>query len=67
MVAKVLPRAHRASRCESGHGFGQEETFGSLAPFGGVKQSGVGRKGTQYGIENYQIIQYIQYITMMDV
>jgi len=47
----------------------REETFGSLALFGGVKQSGVGRKGMQFGIKTYQIIQYIQhmhFITMMD-
>ncbi len=47
-----------------------EETFGSLALFGGVKQSGVGRKVMQFGIKNYQIIHYIQpihYITMMDI
>ncbi|KAI0473698.1 Aldehyde/histidinol dehydrogenase [Xylariaceae sp. FL0804] len=31
------------------------------APFGGVKQSGFGREGSKYGIEEYQIIKTITY------
>ncbi|MFA9218377.1 MAG: NADP-dependent succinate-semialdehyde dehydrogenase [Sphingomonadaceae bacterium] len=30
-----------------------------IAPFGGVKQSGLGREGSTYGIEDYLIIKYI--------
>lgn len=30
-----------------------------VAPFGGVKQSGVGREGSHYGIDEYMIIKYI--------
>ncbi len=30
-----------------------------LAPFGGVKQSGLGREGSKYGIEDYLEIKYI--------
>ena len=30
-----------------------------VAPFGGVKQSGVGREGSKYGIEDYIDIKYI--------
>ena len=30
-----------------------------VAPFGGVKQSGVGREGSYYGIEDYLVIKYI--------
>ena len=30
-----------------------------VAPFGGVKQSGVGREGSRYGIEDYLVIKYI--------
>ena len=30
-----------------------------VAPFGGVKQSGVGREGSHYGIEDYLVIKYI--------
>lgn len=31
------------------------------APFGGVKQSGFGREGSRYGIEEYQVIKMITY------
>ncbi len=30
-----------------------------VAPFGGVKQSGVGREGSHYGIEDYLVVKYI--------
>jgi succinate-semialdehyde dehydrogenase/glutarate-semialdehyde dehydrogenase len=30
-----------------------------VAPFGGVKQSGVGREGSHYGFEDYLVIKYI--------
>ena len=30
-----------------------------VAPFGGVKQSGLGREGSHYGIEDYLVIKYI--------
>ena len=29
------------------------------APFGGVKESGIGREGSKYGIEDYLSIKYI--------
>ena len=29
-----------------------------VAPFGGVKQSGVGREGSHYGIEDYLVVKY---------
>ena len=29
------------------------------APFGGVKQSGIGREGSRYGIEDYLEIKYL--------
>ena len=29
------------------------------APFGGVKQSGLGREGSKYGIEDYVEIKYV--------
>ena len=30
-----------------------------VAPFGGVKQSGLGREGSQYGIDEYVEIKYV--------
>jgi succinate-semialdehyde dehydrogenase / glutarate-semialdehyde dehydrogenase len=30
-----------------------------VAPFGGVKQSGVGREGSHYGIDDYVVIKYL--------
>lgn len=33
----------------------------AAAPFGGVKQSGFGREGSRYGIEEYQHIKMITY------
>ena len=30
-----------------------------MAPFGGVKQSGIGREGSKYGIEDYLEIKYM--------
>jgi succinate-semialdehyde dehydrogenase/glutarate-semialdehyde dehydrogenase len=30
-----------------------------VAPFGGVKQSGIGREGSHYGIEEYLVIKYV--------
>ena len=30
-----------------------------VAPFGGVKQSGLGREGSKYGIEEYLEIKYV--------
>ena len=29
-----------------------------IAPFGGVKQSGLGREGSKYGVEDYLVIKY---------
>jgi succinate-semialdehyde dehydrogenase/glutarate-semialdehyde dehydrogenase len=30
-----------------------------LAPFGGIKESGVGREGSKYGIDDYLEIKYV--------
>jgi succinate-semialdehyde dehydrogenase/glutarate-semialdehyde dehydrogenase len=30
-----------------------------VAPFGGVKESGLGREGAKYGIEDYLEIKYL--------
>ena len=30
-----------------------------VAPFGGVKESGIGREGSKYGIEDFLVIKYL--------
>jgi succinate-semialdehyde dehydrogenase / glutarate-semialdehyde dehydrogenase len=30
-----------------------------VAPFGGVKESGIGREGSRYGIEDYVVVKYV--------
>ena len=30
-----------------------------VAPFGGIKQSGIGREGSKYGIEDYTELKYM--------
>ena len=30
-----------------------------VAPFGGVKQSGLGREGSRYGLDDYLEIKYL--------
>ncbi len=31
----------------------------AVAPFGGVKQSGLGREGSRYGVEEYVNLKYL--------
>jgi len=31
----------------------------NLAPFGGVKESGYGREGSKYGMNEYIVLKYI--------
>jgi succinate-semialdehyde dehydrogenase/glutarate-semialdehyde dehydrogenase len=35
-----------------------------VAPFGGIKQSGIGREGSKYGIEEYLEIKYLCFIAL---
>ena len=30
-----------------------------VAPFGGVKQSGMGREGSKYGMDDYLVLKYV--------
>jgi len=30
-----------------------------VAPFGGVKESGVGREGSKYGLDDYMEVKYV--------
>ncbi|PLR44574.1 aldehyde dehydrogenase family protein, partial [Chimaeribacter arupi] len=34
-----------------------------VAPFGGVKQSGLGREGSRYGLEEYLELKYLCFDT----
>lgn len=31
----------------------------AVAPFGGVKQSGLGREGSKYGLDEYLVLKYV--------
>jgi len=33
----------------------------AVAPFGGIKQSGQGREGSKYGIEDYLELKYLSF------
>ena len=33
--------------------------YTEVAPFGGVKQSGLGREGSSHGVEDYMEIKYV--------
>ena len=40
-------------------GVNEGAVTGSVAPFGGIKQSGFGREGSKYGIQDYLYLKYI--------
>ena len=49
-----------AERLESGMvGINTGLISNEVAPFGGVKQSGLGREGSHYGIDDYLVIKYL--------
>lgn len=58
-----IHRAFRvAEQLESGMvGINTGKISDASAPFGGVKQSGVGREGSKYGLEEYMEIKYLCY------
>lgn len=59
--AKDMSRIFKvAEALESGMvGVNTASLANEMAPFGGVKQSGLGREGSKYGIEGYLEIKYI--------
>ncbi|MGH6851819.1 MAG: NAD-dependent succinate-semialdehyde dehydrogenase [Methylocella sp.] len=59
--ARDLGRVFRVARAIEAGIVGVNEGVVSTAeaPFGGVKQSGIGREGSRYGIEEYLEIKYI--------
>ena len=61
VYTRDLARALRVSeRLESGMvGLNTGLVSNPAAPFGGVKQSGIGREGGQEGIEEYLEIKYV--------
>lgn len=51
---------HVAQQLEYGIvGINTGRTSNEVAPFGGLKESGIGREGSKYGIEDYLEIKYI--------
>ena len=59
--ARDLGRVFRVARAIEAGIVGVNEGIISTAeaPFGGVKQSGLGREGSRYGIEEYLEIKYV--------
>jgi len=59
--ARDMARVWRvAEALESGMvGVNTPALANEMAPFGGVKQSGLGREGSKYGIEGFLEIKYI--------
>ena len=58
---KDINRAWRvAERLEAGMvGLNTGMISTEIAPFGGVKESGMGREGSKYGIEDYLVVKYV--------
>jgi succinate-semialdehyde dehydrogenase / glutarate-semialdehyde dehydrogenase len=59
--ARDLSQVFRVARAIEAGIVGVNEGIISTAeaPFGGVKQSGIGREGSRYGIEEYLEIKYV--------
>jgi succinate-semialdehyde dehydrogenase/glutarate-semialdehyde dehydrogenase len=59
--SRDVGRAWRVAEALEAGIVGVNEGFISteLAPFGGVKESGIGREGSKYGIEDYLEIKYV--------
>jgi succinate-semialdehyde dehydrogenase / glutarate-semialdehyde dehydrogenase len=61
LCTKDLGRAWRvAETLESGMvGVNTGAISNAMAPFGGVKESGLGREGSKFGIEDYLVLKYV--------
>ena len=61
LASHDLDRAHRlASRVEAGYVWiNGASTHHVGVPFGGVKQSGIGREGSKYGIDEWLETKYL--------
>ena len=61
LLVEPLHRAWRvAERLEFGMvGLNTGSLAMEMAPFGGVKESGLGREGSKYGIEDYLEVKYL--------
>ncbi|KLN96255.1 NAD-dependent succinate-semialdehyde dehydrogenase [Moellerella wisconsensis] len=59
--SRDIGRIYRvAEALESGMvGINEGIISNEAAPFGGIKQSGLGREGSRYGIEDYQEVKYL--------
>ncbi|SFK52356.1 NAD-dependent succinate-semialdehyde dehydrogenase [Methylocapsa palsarum] len=60
--ARDLGRVFRVARAIEAGMVAVNEGFLSMveAPFGGIKQSGIGREGSRYGIEDYLELKYVR-------
>ena len=58
-----IRRCHRVSEAlEAGMiGINTGLLSNASAPFGGVKQSGLGREGSKYGLDEYMEVKYLSY------
>ena len=72
VMVREAPTAFVADDCDLGRMFRVSESlrYGQVgvnegvittevAPFGGVKESGLGREGSKYGIEDYVVVKYL--------
>jgi succinate-semialdehyde dehydrogenase / glutarate-semialdehyde dehydrogenase len=61
LFSNDIRRVHRVSeKLESGMiGINTGIISNEVAPFGGVKQSGLGKEGSKYGIEDYLTVKYL--------
>ena len=59
--AKNTPRVWRVAEALESEMVGVNTSLiaNEMAPFGGVKQSGLGREGSKYGIEGFLELKYI--------